>query len=1099
MASKGCQLADVSRPLLRAQAIPDAEWETRRARLVELYLETNASRKEVVDTMARDNFTITETQLKRRFQLWGVRKYIPQQDMTAILSVKTQHDVAGKQVRIQYKDHDIDHERIERAFKRRKGPLNAPRNPTDTPFFNHQITSSYAGTGELKSTAAEDVQNGGSSQPANYGDSHQPHISFEDDFDDQIATQPSSTWVPDFELPNFPNSLPDGRASYGAPDLHFGFSSLPDPLNSFPFDLTASPLPKSGSHGSLQEIAREDSLLRSRERADIKVLDPFVFEGSNPEEIVLPLHLLKTSFPVHWARGSLGEYVGSADPFANLFHFINSMQLPLEIEDLLCQCFELSARSIRERQAVKTGRGTGVTHCAPSPEASTQRSRPHYNLRFGHDNQIVQDVERKVTHHLMWAVSKGVIKLRLTFRAERSNFGSESKKQSILSVSFMPGDDKRTTGITISFRDAQHARPGTTLSRRIKTINVVPKDSEVIQYVSHNDLRSLQMLFDKREASPLDVDPQGFSLLSYAMYNGCSEVYLLLLQGGAGTQDCDRFGTTVDIVWAIWSTFADYNSQMLPASYYLPNVVRDFDQVASMTDAALRYGCDIEDVTGWTPRVANALFEIVRWCSLKEPHLSVPEKAIKYLVKVGYDLERRNHEGLTPLLDAATNYPPQVIQCLNTYIKIGADINAVDASGRGALHGALAVPHCFEHWNTLRLKNKIMFDILSYYYVPMCVFDTEDDEFAGDYEDVGLDPKPLEQKLLAERSIRRGKVCLGKCQSSRMHRVKSDTNSTRMTFDWTVSSDACECGIDFDGYAAELTAYGDPHVPDGSAYEYIFCKDFAGAEHFIRHPIKVLKTRLRFKLLTLLRANCDPNVLDNAGASPSDYARRDGLWPQWHWALKNTGFSYEPGSDRWSRIKTPHLLAAPPKRNAHSPTSSISHISPPQDPPSPPKENANMFRTPYYEGWESDIIWQLADLFEAAIGAPKILDARRALARYPPVQIIYATPRYSQCRDLVDWSSVRPELMHLFENHGNVYFEFGGHDEFRNIWFHCLRIETDFEASQEADCKVQGEWVWNRGMAFGFRFAVRNESGNGNGDNETQFTEQANFLRDSNQ
>ena len=46
--------------------------------------------------------------------------------MTAILSVKTQYDVAGKQVRIQYKDHDIDHERIERAFKRRKGPLNAP-------------------------------------------------------------------------------------------------------------------------------------------------------------------------------------------------------------------------------------------------------------------------------------------------------------------------------------------------------------------------------------------------------------------------------------------------------------------------------------------------------------------------------------------------------------------------------------------------------------------------------------------------------------------------------------------------------------------------------------------------------------------------------------------------------------------------------------------------------------------------------------------------------------------------------------------------------------------------------------------------------------
>lgn len=161
---------------------------------------------------------------------------------------------------------------------------------------------------------------------------------------------------------------------------------------------------------------------------------------------------------------------------------------------------------------------------------------------------------------------------------------------------------------------------------------------------------------------------------------------------------------------------------MLPASYYLPNLVRDFDQVVSMTDAALRYGCDIEDATSYMPQVAKALFEIVRWCPLKEPHPLVPEKAINYLVKVGCDLERRNSEGLTPLLDAATRYQPKVIQCLNTYVKRGADINAIDVLGRGALHGALAVPQYFDHWKTLRLTGYIMFDILSYYYVPMCVF-----------------------------------------------------------------------------------------------------------------------------------------------------------------------------------------------------------------------------------------------------------------------------------------------------------------------------------------------------------------------------------------
>ena len=236
---------------------------------------------------------------------------------------------------------------------------------------------------------AEDVLNGALSQPADYGDTlQQPNIIFEDTFDDQIATQPS-TLVSGFELPNFLNSLPDGQASNEAPDLYFDFSWLPDPLNSFPFGLSVSPLQERRSHGSLQEIATGDNPLRSQEPADIRVLHPVVFEGSNPEEFVLPLHLLKTSFPIHLARDSLGEYVRSAEPFADLFSLINSMQLPLEIEDLLCQCFEMSARSIRERQTVRKDRGTGLSHCARSPEASAQRSSPQSGVRIDQNNQIV--------------------------------------------------------------------------------------------------------------------------------------------------------------------------------------------------------------------------------------------------------------------------------------------------------------------------------------------------------------------------------------------------------------------------------------------------------------------------------------------------------------------------------------------------------------------------------------------------------------------------------------------------------------------------------------------------------------------------------------
>ena len=92
------------------------------------------------------------------------------------------------------------------------------------------------------------------------------------------------------------------------------------------------------------------------------------------------------------------------------------------------------------------------------------------------------------------------------------------------------------------------------------------------------------------------------------------------------------------------------------------------------------------------------------------------------------------------------------------------------------------------------------------------VFRTENTVCEGDYEDEGLDMDALTQIGPVEGSIRRGKVCLGKC----------------------------------------ITASGCPCISDHLAYDYVICKDFAGAQHFIRHTIKVLETRLRFKLLTLL-------------------------------------------------------------------------------------------------------------------------------------------------------------------------------------------------------------------------------------------------------
>ncbi len=354
----------------------------------------------------------------------------------------------------------------------------------------------------------EDNQSSFLCQETNYGEtSQQPNFVLENNFDDQIVADPN-TWAPNLGLPTFSNSSLNEQASRDVSAWRPDGFQLANPPDSFLFDFSTSPLPKYRSHGMLQPLDRENSPLLSQESAYGRALDPSIFEGSNPEEIVLPLHLLKLCLPVHFNWDSMGEHVASASYLADLFELVNSMQLSLEIEDLLCQSFELSARSIRERQASKIGIESDIYHRTRSPEARFQHSRPHSD---GCIRQMVQEMERNGTHHLRWAVSKGTIKLRLTPRKDMS-LGLIPRP--ILCVSFIPKDDKRTAGVTISFSWAQDGGLGYSLGRFVKSVNVVPADSEVIQCVSRNDLRSLQMLFDKHEASPLDVDPQGFSLIS---------------------------------------------------------------------------------------------------------------------------------------------------------------------------------------------------------------------------------------------------------------------------------------------------------------------------------------------------------------------------------------------------------------------------------------------------------------------------------------------------------------------------------------------------------------------------------------------------------
>ena len=361
-------------------------------------------------------------------------------------------------------------------------------------------------------TNTENFYNDTLMQSADYTETWQESDFIFEGLDNHLALQNIISPI-EFEPSTLFGSWPSSQASEWVPDLRSDDGPLPESSNSFTFDLSGSPPYQNRSPGSLQALIGEHNPLRSTESTSLGAIDPFIWGGSKPEEAVLPLHLLKENFPAHFAQDSLGEYVRSAAPVADVFQLVDSMQLSFEIEDLLCQCFEMSASSIRKRQVARKGRDTDVLHCLNPLEESRQCSRTRSISGTKQNSEMLHQMEGKVTHYMTWAVPNGIFRLRLTSSVENSVAAVRANLPSI-HVSFMPKDDRRTTGVTVSFRRLHDDHHGYSLYRRIRIINVIPKDSDVIQCVLRNDLQSLQMLFDNREASPLDVDPQGHSLLS---------------------------------------------------------------------------------------------------------------------------------------------------------------------------------------------------------------------------------------------------------------------------------------------------------------------------------------------------------------------------------------------------------------------------------------------------------------------------------------------------------------------------------------------------------------------------------------------------------
>ena len=368
------------------------------------------------------------------------------------------------------------------------------------------------------------------------------------------------------------------------------------------------------------------------------------------------------------------------------------------------------------------------------------------------------------------------------------------------------------------------------------------------------------------------------------MYTGCSDVFRLLIQGGASTNECDDYRErTTDIVTVAWKAFMDaYVLGLYPMGLSVEKV-KNFEECVAMTQLALDNNCTIDSAN---PRVicAGPLFSLV-WSNGADIDASVLVDAITYLLSIGYDLEETNRIGQTPLLLAAAVCGPQIARCLDALVGRGANLNARDDMGRGPLLSALAPPLYISNWMDLTFDWDIggndcdnNWDLKEY-------FRTDDHRYVRDYYDAESIIDPLGPHI---SHMSRFTPSLDVEDRQLSHDQGSSFTTEQLELVGLAMSD-----IDSSASSCSEKPVSSPEDDD-----YVYALDDEGDGVWIRNPSHVLKDRVRVKLKVLLEAGCDPNDFDNDGQSTNDYARY-GLWSQWLWALNKTGYFFDEEQDRW--------------------------------------------------------------------------------------------------------------------------------------------------------------------------------------------------------
>lgn len=309
-----------------------------------------------------------------------------------------------------------------------------------------------------------------------------------------------------------------GQASFSPPrlpQLKDPFPSLPSPVED---SLVISPLPTPGpclGQTTNSVIGPDDSLNNPMAQRKVKFL------GSDPEHAIGAVYMMRSFLQQlrdSTSRHSTVHFGGQAQ--AQLHEEIMSARLCIDVEDAAASVYESSARSIwrkqMARERVTCEQATSSTiHGAKFISSPSMSSSP---MNAPVENMDLLRLTSVTAYCSVYRRSTTDGVLKITLRQERKGGVRQQEHQGYyVAISVIPQVyTRQEAAISAIFPRGFSGEPMYPL---IRTFNVVPEDSKIIDCVRRNDLNGFKRLIDEKLASPRDVSPNGLSLLQVRLFS----------------------------------------------------------------------------------------------------------------------------------------------------------------------------------------------------------------------------------------------------------------------------------------------------------------------------------------------------------------------------------------------------------------------------------------------------------------------------------------------------------------------------------------------------------------------------------------------------